>query len=184
MTLVRRVARPMLAAMFLSGGLDQLRHPGAKTAVATPVVDKLAGPLHLPKDPELLVRANGAAMLGGGALLATGRLPRVASLVLAGTLVPTTLAAHAFWEVSDREQRSMQKVQFLKNVGLLGGLLLASVDTEGKPGLAYRAKLVRKDATRATKAAGKLTRREAKHAAKSARREAKLATSQAHDALT
>ena len=138
MTLVRRVARPMLAAMFIAGGLDQLKHPSRTTDTAAPLIEKVAPVLGLPDDPELLVRANGAAMLGAGSLLALGRLPRIASTVLAATVVPTTMSAHLFWKEQDPQVRAQQKVQFLKNLGLLGGLLLAAVDTEGKPGLAYR----------------------------------------------
>lgn len=179
MTLVRRVARPMLAAIFVVQGLEQLRHPAALKAKVAPFAEQVA-PLGLPNDPELLVRANGATMMGGGALLATGHFPRLASLALVGSLVPTTYVGHRFWEESDPATRSTQRVAFLKNLGLIGGLLLASVDTEGKPGLAYRAGL----ATDSAKRAAKQTRREAKHAARAARREAKLAASQAHDALT
>ena len=53
MSLVRRVARPMLAAMFVMGGLDQLKHPGAKAKAAQPVLDQ-AAKIGLPDDPELL----------------------------------------------------------------------------------------------------------------------------------
>ena len=148
MTLVRRVARPMLAAMFVAGGLDQLKHPGRKADSARSVVEMVGPTIGLPDDPELLVRANGTAMVGAGSLLALGRLPRIASTVLAATVIPTTLAAHAFWQEQDPEVRAQQKVQFLKNLGLLGGLLLAAVDTEGRPGLAYRAKLVNESAHR------------------------------------
>lgn len=134
--LVRRIARPMLAAMFVVGGLSQLRRPAAKVATAAPLLDAVGSVVPLPADQATLVRANGAAMLAGGALLATGRMPRVASTLLAGSLVPTTIAGHPFWSETDPARREQQKVQFLKNVGLLGGLLLAAVDTEGKPGSA------------------------------------------------
>ena len=179
MTLVRRVARPLLAAIFLLQGLEQLRHPSALNPKLAPFAERLA-PLGLPNDPELLVRANGATMVAGGALLATGRVPRLASLALAGALVPTTYVGHAFWAETDPAVKRTQRIGFLKNLGLLGGLLLASVDTEGRPGLAYRAGLASDSAKRTAKKA----RREAKHAAHAARREAKLAAAQAHDALT
>jgi uncharacterized membrane protein YphA (DoxX/SURF4 family) len=110
------------------------------------------------------VRINAATQLLAAAALATGRAPRVSSLVLAGTLVPTTLAAHAFWDEQDPETRTVQKLHFFKNVSMLGGLLLASVDTNGKPGVAWRARHAAKDA-----------RREARHLGKAARMEAKLA---------
>lgn len=179
MTLVRRVARPMLAAIFVVQGLEQLRHPSALSAKVSPLAAQLA-PLGVPNDPELLVRANGATMVGGGALLATGRVPRIASWALAGALVPTTYVGHAFWAEQDPAAKRTQRIAFLKNLGLLGGLLLAAVDTEGRPGLAYRAGMV----TDAAKRNARKTRRDAKRAAHSARREAKLAATQAHDALT
>ncbi|MFL6080980.1 MAG: DoxX family protein [Ornithinibacter sp.] len=179
MTLVRRVARPMLAAMFVVGGLDQLKHPSRKTDTAAPLVEKVAPVLGLPDDTELLVRANGAAMVGAGSLLALGRLPRIASTVLAATLVPTTVAAHSYWTEQDPTVRAQQRTQFLKNLGLLGGLLLAAVDTEGKPGLAYRAHMVGDSAQRTARQ----TRREAKHLAHSAAREAKLKAVRAQHAI-
>lgn len=180
MSLIRRVARPMLAAMFVVGGLDQLRHPAKQASRLAPLADRAAPALHLPNDPELLIRANGAAMVCGGALFALGRMPRMTSLLLAGTLVPTTYVGHPFWEEKDPAQRAQQRTAFLKNLGILGGLLLASVDTEGRPGLVYRVHLATERAGRTAKT----TRREAKHAARAAKREAKLAAHHAHDALT
>jgi uncharacterized membrane protein YphA (DoxX/SURF4 family) len=179
MTVVRRIARPLLAAMFIEGGIDQLRHPATKVDAARPLVGKVAGPLRLPDDPETLVRANGAAMAGAGALLALGRLPRLSSLVLATTLVPTTYAGHRFWEVKDPAQRRTQRVHFLKNVSLLGGVLLASVDTEGKPGLVWRSRHAAKDARRAARHAKK----DARLASRQARREARHAAHRAGEAL-
>ena len=178
MTLVRRVARPMLAAIFVVQGLEQLRHPAALKAKVAPFAEQVA-PLGLPNDPELLVRANGAVMVGAGSLLALGWLPRIASTALAATLVPTTIAAHSYWQEQDPEVRARQRTQFLKNLGLLGGLLLAAVDTQGKPGLAYRAHLVNESAHRTARQ----TRREARHLAHSAAREAKLKAAQAHNAI-
>jgi len=171
----------MLAAIFLTGGLDALLHPAGRAKVAAPVIKKLAeSPLNLPDNPEMLVRANGATMVAAGAMLATGTLPRVAAMVLAGTLVPTTYTGHAFWTVKEPAARSQQKAHFLKNIGILGGLLLAAVDTAGKPGLAYRTKHATSDARRQAA----LTKTEAKRAAKSARREAKIAVHRAHHALS
>ena len=171
MTVVRRIARPMLAAIFVTSGLDALLHPAERAKVAAPLVSKLSGPLNLPDDPEMMVRANGATMVAAGTMLALGTFPRVAALTLAGTLVPTTYTAHAFWTIQDPAVRAQQKAHFLKNIGLLGGVLLASVDTAGKPGLAYRTRYARSAARRQAA----LTRREARHATQHARRFAKNA---------
>jgi uncharacterized membrane protein YphA (DoxX/SURF4 family) len=73
-------------------------------------------------------------------LLAIGKFPRVAALALAATLVPTTAAAHRFWEVDDEATRAQQTVHFLKNASILGGLVLAALDTEGRPSVFWRAK--------------------------------------------
>lgn len=140
MSLSRRVARPMMAAMFVAGGWDSFKNPEPKAPAAEPVTTRLAGPLNLPDDPATLVKANGAVQVGAGALLALGKLPRLSALVLGATLVPTTLAGHRFWEVEDAQARRGQRVHFLKNVSMLGGLILAATDTEGRPSLTWRAR--------------------------------------------
>jgi uncharacterized membrane protein YphA (DoxX/SURF4 family) len=179
MSVVRRIARPLLAATFIDGGLEQLRHPSTKVGKAGPMIHKYAPRLGLPDDPELLVRANGATMVGAGTMLAMGRLPRLSALALAVSLLPTTLVGHRFWEIKDAEQRKAQKLHLLKNAGMLGGLLLAVVDTEGRPGLSWRAHHAAKVASRTAKHA----RKDARRAAKTARREAHLARHHVSDAL-
>ncbi len=171
---MRLLARPMLASMFVVGGVNALKNASKLGPEAAPVTEKLT-PLvkkavpqaPIPTDPVTLVRINGAAQLGAGLLLATGRAPRLAATVLAASIVPTTVAGHPFWEESDPDARAQQRLHFFKNVSMLGGLLIASVDTEGKPGVAWRARRAAKDA-----------RREAGRLASTARREAKLAAAQ------
>lgn len=168
MTLVRRVARPMLASMFLMGGYSALKNPEAHVRMAGPVTEKLSegadqatAPQTTTPDEKQLVLINGAAQVVGGLLLATNRLPRLASLVLAGSLVPTTAAGHRFWEETDKTQRANQQIHFFKNVSMLGGLLIAAVDTEGKPSVAWRT-------SKAVGAASKGTKTLAKGATKGA----------------
>ena len=84
-------------------------------------------------EPELLVRANGAAMLVAGAALALGCWSRLAAMMLAGMLVPTTLVGHAFWQETTPAGRAGQRIQFLKNLGLFGGLLLVAAGRKGRP---------------------------------------------------
>ncbi len=149
MSLSRRVARPMLAAMFIAGGMDSLQRPEPKAPKAERVGPALARPLGLPEDSVALVKINGGVQVGAGALLAVGWFPRLAAAALAASLVPTTWAGHRFWEEDDDQARVGQRIHFLKNVGLLGGLILAATDTEGRPSLSWRA---RKAAHRAGRA--------------------------------
>lgn len=139
MSLLRLVGRPMLASMFVAGGLDSLRDPKAVAPVAEPVVQPVTERVEvLPDRTEQVVRLNGAVQVTAGVLLGTGRLPRVAALAIAGTLVPTTLAGHRFWEAEDPAERSRQRIHFLKNLSMLGGLLIAADDTVGRPSLWWR----------------------------------------------
>jgi putative oxidoreductase len=158
MNLTRRVARPMLAAIFVGSGIDSLRDPKPRVEKARVVTSKLADAAGLPDNPEQLVKVNAGVQVAAGLLLAIGRLPRVAALALAGSIVPTTLAGHRFWEETEPSTRAQQRIHFLKNLGILGGLLLAAVDTAGKPSLSWRAeravKKTRKTAKRTQKVAG------------------------------
>jgi putative oxidoreductase len=126
MRFARRLGQSMLAPMFVVGGLDALRNPTSKAAKAGSVTRAVDRTLGLPDDPVALVRLNGGVQLLGGTLLAIGAFPRVASLALAASLVPTTLAGHRFWEETDAAGRSTQRVQFLKNAAMLGGLFLVA----------------------------------------------------------
>jgi putative oxidoreductase len=169
MAISRLFARPMLASMFVVGGLDSVRNAAAKADAAAPVTQRVAPLLQrvvpqLPSDPATLVRLNGAVQVAAGLGLATGKAPRLSAALLAATLVPTTAAGHRFWEKSDPAERAQQRVHFFKNVSMLGGLVIASGDTEGQPGILWRTRRAAKDA-----------RREARHLARSARREAALA---------
>jgi putative oxidoreductase len=172
MSLIRWIARPMLASVFIVQGARVLRDPDAASVQAKPVTDRIAPMMQkyapqLPTEARTLVRANAAVHVGAGLMLATGRFPRVASLVLAGSLIPTTIAGHAFWQKDDPAERNAHRIHFLKNVGLAGGLLVAGVDTEGKPGLRWRAG----HAADSTKKAARRAKRDAKLATRAAKAE-------------
>ncbi|WKX06388.1 DoxX family protein [Streptomyces sp. NL15-2K] len=140
MSLLRLAGRPLLASMFVSGGLSSLREPEKVAPAAEPVVQPVTERVDaLPDRTEQLVRLSGAVQVGAGVLLAIGRVPRVAALAIAATLVPTTLAGHRFWEAEDPDdERAQQRIHFLKNLSMLGGLLIAADDTAGRPSLRWR----------------------------------------------
>lgn len=139
--IVRRIARPLLASYFLAGGVDTLRNPGSKVTSAAPVVPALAAkvPRSMSSDPEQYLKIDAAIKLLGGFMLATNRAPRLSALVLAAGLIPNTLAAHRFWEEKDDAAKRNQQQHFFANLSLFGGLLIAAVDTGGKPSLGWRA---------------------------------------------
>ena len=175
---VRTAARAMLASIFVTSGIRVLINPDGPAEAARRVTDRV-GPLlekvdpRIPTDARTLVRVKAAADVLAGVALATGHLTRPAAVVLAAGLAPTTVAAHPIWGVPKGE-RHQQEVQFFKNLGLLGGLLLAAVDTEGRPGLRYRTTHAVDRSQRSVKRAVKTAKRDAKIAALSAAAARKL----------
>ncbi|MGO1348338.1 MAG: DoxX family protein [Brevibacterium aurantiacum] len=112
--------------MFITGGYSALTSPGGRVQAAAPTLDAIREYVPvLPEDDELLVRANGGLQLLAGTTLALGIKPRLSALALAGSLVPTTLAGHSFWEM-DGADAAAHKTHFSKNVAALGGLLLVA----------------------------------------------------------
>jgi uncharacterized membrane protein YphA (DoxX/SURF4 family) len=145
----------MLASIFVIQGFGTMLHPERVAPRADPLVQPLAelapGVLDSTEDA---VRVNGAVQFTAGSLLALGIFPRLSALAIAATLVPTTVAGHRFWEVEDDKERAQQRIHFLKNLAIFGGLLIAAADTAGRPSLAWRSR----------------------HAVRSARRDVALAT--------
>ena len=180
--LVRRIARPLLASSFIYGGIDTLRNPQTRVPGARPVVEQITKtadaqlPVQVPRDVEQWVRIDAGIKVGAGSLFALGKFPRLAALAMAGSIVPTTLAGHRFWEHQDPEERFGQLSNFLKNAGLLGGLLIAAVDTEGKPSVGYRARRAARRAASATERSVEDAQRRAAKAEKRAKKQMRKAS--------
>lgn len=151
--MTRRVARPLLSAIFITSGINALRNPDYLVQAT-----KAAGL----KDAEKLVQVHGATNLAGGLALATGKAPRLAALGLAAGLVPTTYVGHPFWSAAP-EEKQMQQINFLKNLGLIGGLLIAAADTGGRESIPHALSRVSR---KAAKDAGKAQKKASKKASK------------------
>jgi uncharacterized membrane protein YphA (DoxX/SURF4 family) len=159
----------MLASIFIVQGYDTFLRPERVAPRAEPVVRLMAERVPaVPAKTEQAVRINGAVQMAAGTLLALDRVPRLASLALAATLVPTTMAGHRFWEAEEEADQAQQRIHFLKNLSMLGGLLIAAADTNGYPSLAWRTRHAVRHARRAATA-----RREASLGARTAKASAK-----------
>jgi len=122
--LLRRVARPLIAAASIANGVDTLINPKPKIESAVPLLAKGQGMLPTPVNPALVVQAGAAVKIGAGLLMAIGWAPRIAATVLAVELVPSTATEHPFWAPGAPDTRKAHQQHFLSNCGLLGGLLL------------------------------------------------------------
>jgi putative oxidoreductase len=152
-SLLRRVSHPLLASIFVTTGVETLLDPGPYVQRA-----REAGLDSTPVgDAATLTRGAAAIQVGAGVMLATNRMPRLSALALAASLVPTTYSRHRFWTETDKQVRRQERSQLLKDVGLLGGLLITVADTGGRESIPHRmgrgARKTRRKAKRAIPAA-------------------------------
>jgi putative oxidoreductase len=125
---LRLAARVLTGSTYVLLGADAARTPGGRVDQAAATLAAMRRVVPLPDDDALIVRGNAAVQVVGGTLLALGRAPRLSALALIGSMVPTTMAGHAFWTIEDPTARKMQRVQFHKNMAMIGGLLFAVLD--------------------------------------------------------
>ncbi|MEV0665265.1 DoxX family membrane protein [Actinomadura luteofluorescens] len=166
------LARPFVAAPYIMTGLEALRDPRERAERVGPAVKPVADRIDwLPKDPETLVRMQGALSLGTGALLLTGKFRRLTTLVLAAQLVPALATEHRYWTESDPERRANERSHLLKNAGMFGALLMVATEPRRTPRTAELRRAVRETQIRSG-AEAKAMRREAAATLREARREA------------
>ena len=123
--LLRLVARASLSPIFITSGVDLMQNPEGRTKRAA---DALPGMPELP----IIGRIHGAAMLTAGTTMALGILPALSAGVLAASLIPNTYVGHPFWKEEDPAARRGQQIQFLKNVGLFGGLIALILEEQAR----------------------------------------------------
>jgi putative oxidoreductase len=141
MSPLRALARPLLASAFIVDGIDAIRHADEHAEQArplTPTLAKLSAQVPgLPSDPKSLTKLIGAVQVAAGVLLATGKAPRAAAATLAVITIPTTLIKYPVWSTKG-EERSRHLSGLLRNAALLGGLIFAAEDRQGRPSLGWR----------------------------------------------
>lgn len=159
MTIVRSLARPLLAAGFVAAGVERLRNAETTGEQLAPTLRRLGKRMPsaagLADNPAAVARVLGATQLGAAGLLGLGKLSRLAGVVLAATTGINTFVEYRNADATTAEGRRDRRTQLLKNLSLIGGVLLAAVDTNGRPGLAWRAEHLVSDTGRSVRAIGK-----------------------------
>lgn len=115
MDIVFLVGRILLAAIFL---LSAVGHFTQSKAMAQYAASK-----GVPA-AEAGVIASGVVGLVGALMLVLGVWTDLGALLLVLFLIPVSLFMHPFWKESDAQARQMEQINFLKNVGLIGGALI------------------------------------------------------------
>ncbi|MBI1930302.1 DoxX family membrane protein [Candidatus Poribacteria bacterium] len=111
------IGRIMFGGFFLFNGLNHFIKLGMMSEYA-----KMKG---VPA-PSLAVSGSGLLLLLGGLSILLGAYPIVGIILLAAFLVPTTFMMHNFWKVEDTQMKMGEMVNFMKNMALLGALLMLS----------------------------------------------------------
>lgn len=107
----------LLSLIFILGGGSTLLVPAPRAAQ----IKRLHFPL-----AEVAVRINGLAMVVGGLLLALNMWAQIVAWVLIVLLIPTTIFGHTFW-LEAGAKRQEQLSHFVKNLSIMGGLLLVAL---------------------------------------------------------
>ena len=106
--------RIFLAVLFIVSGFGKITGyegtAGYMAAKGLPLVNVLL-PLTI------------AIELGGGVLLAIGYKARSVALLIFLFLIPVTFMFHAFWGI-DPKEAATQQINFLKNLSIMGGMLM------------------------------------------------------------
>ena len=116
------VGRILLASLFLVAGIRKLMAPAASAGYFA----KLGFPM-----TDVLVWVVIAVEIGGALLLILGWKTRWAAYALAIFTVIATFAAHRFWEFGDAAQYAAQLNNFLKNLAVIGGMLILAATGPG-----------------------------------------------------
>ncbi|QGU01891.1 DoxX [Corynebacterium kalinowskii] len=157
--MIRKIARPMLASAFVASGADMVMNSDEHRDGTKEMLTKLRSVVpaqyasYIPNDPDMVTKALGGAQAASASLLALGKAPRLTSAALAAITIPTVLSRYAFWETQDAKEKQDRRNGLITNTALLGGLMIASADTQGKPGLQWRAEHAGKAANKKIQAA-------------------------------
>jgi putative oxidoreductase len=113
--------RILIAVIFLISGFFKV---GAYAQIVG-----YAAAMHLPAPGAAIAVAAGVELACGLAILA-GFKTRFAAWLLFLYLIPVSIVFHNFWAVQGQEQQT-QMVNFLKNVAIMGAMLVLSVNGAG-----------------------------------------------------
>ncbi len=116
------LGRVLLSVIFILSGLGKLPHfQGVAGMMAAKGIPLASVALVITLFIEI----------GGGLMVLTGYKAKYAALVIALWLIPVTLAFHHFWGIP-AEQQQEQMINFLKNVAIMGGLLVLAYASPDK----------------------------------------------------
>ena len=110
------VGRILFSAIFLGSSIAHLTQ--------TASMAQYAGSKRVPS-PAVATIASGLLILLGGLSVLLGIWPDLGALMVIAFLIPTALLMHRFWDEGDAMTRQIEMTQFMKNLSIAGGALIA-----------------------------------------------------------
>ena len=89
-------------------------------------LDSLAGYAGSKKVPQakIAIVVTGAMLFIGGAAILTGMSMVIGLWILVAFLIATSFMMHPYWKVTDQMMKMGEKINFQKNMALVGALLI------------------------------------------------------------
>jgi uncharacterized membrane protein YphA (DoxX/SURF4 family) len=109
------IGRIILGGFFIYSGANHFIGFG----MMTPYVKMKGVPF-----PAIAQGLTGFMLLLGGISVLCGLYPTVGILLLVAFLVPVSLMMHNFWGIKDPQMRIADRANFMKNMALLGAILM------------------------------------------------------------
>lgn len=123
------VGRVLLAFLFVYSGFGKI---GGFEGTAASIAGK-----HVPM-PEIATTIAIVIEFIGGLMVAVGWKARWAALAVAAFTLVASLLYHNFWAMADAATAGTNKIMFLKNIAVIGGLLLVYAFGPGRLSVDHR----------------------------------------------
>lgn len=130
-SMLRNLARAMLASVFIRDGLDAILNPAShveKFRIIEPTLEKAGLPPVLTSDAKLLARISGLVTAVTATALGLGKFPRLSAFLLALFNLPITVINNPLWAAKSESQREKMSRGLILGIALTGGLGLAMLD--------------------------------------------------------
>ena len=110
------IGRILLVLVFVGSGIGHLTQDG------------MVGYAQFKKipSPAVAVRLSGVLLLAGAAGVIFGVWGDLAALLSALLMLIITITMHNFWTLEDPQAKQIDQIMFMKNLSIIGGLLIVA----------------------------------------------------------
>lgn len=124
MTALFLIGRILFGGFFLMNAYNHLMHTANLAGYAK------SKNVPYPREATIL---SGLLLLIGGLTVVLGVAQELGLWALILFLIPTTFMMHAFWKEEDPDQKMAQRIQFMKNMAILGAVIMFAALNTGWP---------------------------------------------------